>query len=63
MSHSLVLVVIDLYTAIPCLCNAKVWVINVFKCWEHQMIKQIYEGTIYAIPKSNKAKTKIVMQG
>ena len=30
---------------------------------EHQMIKQIYEGTIYVIPKSNKTKTKIVMQG
>ena len=57
--HSPVLVVIELYTVVLCLCYAKVWVINVFKYQEHQTIKQIYKGTIHAILECNNAKQKL----
>ena len=62
MSHSPVLVVVDFLRGNPMLMQCQ-GMGDVFKYWEHQMIKQIYERTIQAISKSNKTKTKIVMKG
>ena len=63
MSHSPVLVIIDIFVAIPCLCNAKVWVINVLNIRNNERLNKFMREQYAQYPKSNKAKTQIVMQG